>query len=410
MTPPARWLSDARAVAAARAMAILVLCGILISPPVSVLGQLGLVVLFASSGHLRSRFAAACRQPLGAGTLLFLLVIALGVPFSAAGLDEALRTLWGWRKLLVVPVGLALFDSAESKLRLLRLYVVACAVMAVVSYIAFATRTSFPIPDPIPGIVVRNHSTQGAVFCLAAFGSAALAVTGFGLSRAWRWAHAAMALLLVTNVVLVTTGRTGYLVLLVCACALALGSALELGHRPRVAALAGATLAGVLLAALLLTPASRARIDKAVHEVQTYRDQPQLTSMGIRIVFWVNSLALVRERPVLGWGTGAFETAYRAQVQGVTGVPGTIAKDPHNQYLSIAGEHGLVGLAVFLGFIASAFRQRPSRRFAVLGLGALAAWCATSMANSHFATFGEGTLLYAWMGAMLARERDPPAA
>jgi O-antigen ligase len=208
----------------------------------------------------------------------------------------------------------------------------------------------------------------------------------------------------------VTTGRTGYLILLVCGLAAAGGWALQRGFSARTAVVVAFSAAALLLAALFTLPAPRQGIDNAISQMQTYEHEAQLTSMGIRMVFWRNTIQLLREHPFTGWGTGSFEKAYETRVKGVQGVAGTITRDPHNQYLSIAGEHGLVGLAVFLGFIASAFRQRPSRRFAVLGLGALAAWCATSMANSHFATFGEGTLLYAWMGAMLARERDPPAA
>lgn len=401
---------DSRLLRAARWMAILVLAGVMVSPPIAVIGQAGLVVLFVLSTELRSRFARAARQPLGAAALVLLLVIAAGVPFSAVGPAEAARTLWGWRKLLMVPVGLALFDTRTAKLQLLRAFVSACAALALLSYVAFFAKISFPIPDPTPGIVSRNHSTQGAVFCLGAFGAAAVAVYGFGLSRRVRIAHAGIAAFIVSNIMLVTTGRTGYLVLLVCAVALAGGWALDRGFSLRTAFVAALAASALLLSALLTVPASRQGIDRAVSEMQTYRQETQITSMGIRVVFWRNTLQLLRERPILGWGTGSFEAAYRTRVQGVPGVAGTVTRDPHNQYLAIATENGLLGLAALLAFIASAAWQRPARPFAVLGLGALAAWCATSLANSHFATFGEGTLLYAWLGAMLAREREPPPA
>jgi O-antigen ligase len=408
--PAAATARDERFVTAGRWLAVLVMAGLMVSPFWANWGQLGLIVVFALSGHLRSRFAAACRQPLGAATLLLMLVIAAGVPFSAAGAVEGAKTLWGWRKLLLVPVGLALFETSRAKVFLLRAFVGASLLMTMLSYAAYFTGTVVLAHDPAPGIVARNHATQGAVFCLGAFGSAVLAIYGLGLSRTWRLVHGIGAAFIVSNVMVVTTGRTGYLALLVCAIALAAGWALQRGLRVRTAIVAAFAASALLLAGLLTVPASRQGIERAVSEMQTYQHETQITSMGIRVVFWRNTLPLLREHPVLGWGTGSFETAYRTRLQGVTGVAATVTRDPHNQYLSILTEHGLVGFTVFLAFIGSAFWQRPSAAFAVLGLGALAAWSATSMANSHFATFAEGVLLYTWMGALLAREREPPAA
>jgi O-antigen ligase len=408
--PAAATSRDERFVTAGRWLAVLVMAGLMVSPFWANWGQLGLIVVFALSGHLRSRFAAACRQPLGAATLLLLLVIAAGVPFSAAGAAEGAKTLWGWRKLLLVPVGLALFETPAAKVFLLRAFATAAGVMTVLSYAAYFSGVSVFAHDPAPGIIARNHVTQGAAFCLGAFASAALAIYGLGLSRKLRLLHAAGAVLMISNVMAVTTGRTGYLVLLVCAVAMAAGWALQRGLKLRTALVAAFAASALLLAGLLTVPASRQGIDLAVSEMQTYQHETRITSMGIRIIFWRNTLELLPRHPIAGWGTGSFETAYKTRVQGVPGVAGTVTKDPHNQYLGILTEHGAIGLAVFLGFIASAFWQRPSTAFAVLGLGALAAWSATSMANSHFATFGEGTLLYTWLGALLAREREPPAA
>jgi O-antigen ligase len=80
--------------------------------------------------------------------------------------------------------------------------------------------------------------------------------------------------------------------------------------------------------------------------------------------------------------------------------------DPHNQFLKIAAEHGLLGLAVFLALLAAAFRQRGAPPpYRLLGLGVLAAWCATSLFNSHFSTFAEGRFIWLWLGACLAWHR-----
>jgi O-antigen ligase len=126
--------------------------------------------------------------------------------------------------------------------------------------------------------------------------------------------------------------------------------------------------------------------------------------MGIRIIFWENTLQLIKQRPIIGYGTGAFEAAYSQQVAGKTGLQGLITADPHNQFMKIVGENGLIGLMLFLGFLVSIFRMKAATPFRILGLGAATAWIATSMANSHFSTFSEGTFIYVWLAVMLSSE------
>jgi len=126
--------------------------------------------------------------------------------------------------------------------------------------------------------------------------------------------------------------------------------------------------------------------------------------MGIRMYFWKNTLELIKEKPLLGYGTGAFESAYREHISKQTGVAATITSDPHNQFLKIATEHGLFGLFVFFAFLASSLRQKSSAPYSMLGLGVLCAWMATSLANSHFSTFSEGIFIFTWIGVMLANE------
>ena len=130
--------------------------------------------------------------------------------------------------------------------------------------------------------------------------------------------------------------------------------------------------------------------------------------MGIRMVFWKNTIQMLKNRPLLGYGTGAFKTGYQQQVANQSGVEATVTADPHNQFMKIVGEHGILGLAIFIGFLISAYQQRASRPYQLLGLGVLSAWIATSMANSHFSTFAEGSFIYIWLGAMLAKENSRP--
>jgi O-antigen ligase len=214
-------------------------------------------------------------------------------------------------------------------------------------------------------------------------------------------------LLLLANIALVTTGRSGYLVAMVCAVGAVSGYVFfgqrRLGTRGIVAAvLLVVSVAGMLL----LAPTSRERMLQGVQEVENYDQAKEVTSMGIRMIFWKNTVEMIREQPLFGYGTGAFGTAYDHKIAGRTGVAATPAGDPHNQYMKITAENGVVALLIFLGFLVAAARQRCAAPYRMIGLCVLASWCATSLFNSHFSTFNEGNFIYAWLGIMLA----PPAA
>jgi hypothetical protein len=73
--------------------------------------------------------------------------------------------------------------------------------------------------------------------------------------------------------------------------------------------------------------------------------------------------------------------------------------------LSIVVQHGVLGLLVFLSVLICALRAPASRLYRLLALGALAAWCVTSLFTGMFSIFAEGRLIWLWLGICLAREQ-----
>jgi O-antigen ligase len=389
-----------RTVEAARLLLIGVMVALFFSPPVTVLLELSLFGLMLSTAVLRTRLWRAVRHPPGALALAFWAVVTLGLLYTEGPPGESFNIWLSWRRVVLLVVALALFDEVAAKRRLVWTFVVVAAACAAASYAAVLL--DFTWYKYEPGITVRNHATQGMFFTVAAFASILLmkAERGPGV----RVALAAAALLLFTNAVFVTPGRSGYVVVAVLAAALvwAWPSAAPM---KRLAWASAATL--LALAVLASSPVVRERVAQGVDEALTYRQAREKTSIGLRVAFLRNTLELIAERPVIGYGTGAFEVAYTRHVQGRPGMDGMPTHDPHNQFLKIAAEHGLIGLAVFLALLVSAFRQRGAPPpYRLLGLGVLAAWCATSLFNSHFSTFAEGRFIWLWLGACLASPRS----
>lgn len=390
------------------AVACVLMCivgiSVLFSPPVMNLAALLLLVVIFSSAELRQSLWATWRLPMVKFVLLFYAIMIVGTTYSIAPKDVAVRMAIGWSKLLLVPIALSLFADTRWKLRFLKAFVGVVVVCAVISFGLWLFEIDLSVASKERGIFLRNHATQGMAFAVGAFGAFLLAVeSGAGRLRSL---YVLGGLLLLANIALVTTGRSGYLVAMVCAVMAVSGYVFFGRRRLGARGIVGAVLLVVgVVGILLLVPTSRERMIQGVQEVESYDQAKEVTSMGIRMTFWKNTVEMIRERPLFGYGTGAFGTAYDRKVEGRTGVAATPAGDPHNQYMKITAENGVVALLVFLGFLVAAARQRCAAPYRMIGLCVLASWCATSLFNSHFSTFNEGNFIYAWLGIMLA----PPA-
>ena len=105
----------------------------------------------------------------------------------------------------------------------------------------------------------------------------------------------------------------------------------------------------VILGFLLTSAVSGDRIHRAYEEIRTaYTPNSEYSSIGIRLVMWNNTLEMIQDKPFLGSGAGSYKYDYQATVEGVNGWRGGFTDDPHQQYLHIAAEYGLVGLMIFL--------------------------------------------------------------
>jgi len=380
---------------------IIVGISVLFSPPVMNLALLMLMVVILRSAELRRSLWATRQQPMVQFLLLFYAIIVVGALYSIAPKEDAVSMALGWKKLLLLPIALSLFTDIRWKSRFLNAFIGVMTVCAAASFCLWLFEVDLPVASRERGVFLRNHATQGMAFAVGACSAFILAAESE--PGRLRRLYGMSALLLLANVALVTTGRSGYLVAMVSAVVAVSGYVFFGQRRVDTRKIGSAILLVIGVAGLLLlAPASRERMLQGVQEVENYDQAKEVTSMGIRMIFWKNTLEMIQQRPLLGYGTGAFRTAYDRQVATQTGVAAESAGDPHNQYMKITAENGVIALLVFLGFIVAAARQHCAAPWRLLALCVLASWSATSLFNSHFSTFNEGYFVYAWLGVMLA--------
>jgi O-antigen ligase len=144
--------------------------------------------------------------------------------------------------------------------------------------------------------------------------------------------------------------------------------------------------------------------DRVLTFVTEYRawqpEETTQTSTGLRLEFYRNTLAIIREHPLLGVGTGGFPKAYADRVQAAEA---DLTRNPHNEYLHIAAQTGLAGLAALLWLFLLQWITAPrlteplERHLARALVLTIAVGC---VFNSFLLDHTEG-LMYAWLTALL---------
>ncbi len=349
-----------------------------------------------ASGRAVETLRAAAAQRFGQALLVFLALLAVDTLYSFATWEESWSSLWSWRKLVLGLIVLGLFADEAWKLRMLKAFLMVSTAGLMASFAGWLEW----IPSKhghSAGVFFTNHATQGVTFAVAALCCIEL---GRNAEPRLRNLLRTIALLFAINVVFISTSRSAYAALVCVALVSSIGF---MGWRrlPLVAS----TFVVLIAMSFGMSHTLRERVQEGVDEVRNYQSSPQVTSAGIRVVFWKNTLNLIAERPLFGYGTGSFASEYdRRFAKPDLGWRGLPATDPHNQYLFIAVENGLLGLAAFVAILAAAFWEaRGSGPYRAVIRGALLAWCVTSLFNSHFRTFPEGHLIWLLIGIMLAR-------
>jgi O-antigen ligase len=389
----------------ARVFAIIACVGLLYSPTVGSIGLIATYVFFLASGQAVARFKPVLARPSVYWGVAFLGIVLLAILYAAVPWQERWVDFYKWRTMLWFFVLLVLFDDHRWKERLLIAFIVGTAIAVAGSFVATAGWiTLWRGPDQL----LRNPATQGMAFAASALICLWMWLESWARGRvSWIWMILGGAYVL--NVVFITWGRSGYAVL-----GLGIGVLLLWRTSPRrgIAVVLGLALLGGI--AFFVSPRIQERAEQGIYE-WTHEDESKgHTPMGTRRVFYRNALEIVQEHWLLGVGTGGFRNAYAEHVAGKYEVSDWRAEptgDPHNQYLAVLAQHGVIGLAVFLLWIVAIVRDHGGTpRYRNLALAILCGWCVTSLFSSHFRTFAEGHLLMTFLGVLLAAVSPQPQA
>ncbi len=336
------------------------------------------------------RVLRANPSTLAALFLFFLMTTAIA--YSSVTAVEGFSTLRKYRELLLLPVIFSLLSLSSRQRRRAQLsFVAGCIVLMAVSYLFY-----FELLDGERyGYSLVYHITHS--FFMAVLGYWALHRSAVAGWRKFIWLLVFVAA--ITNLFYIAPGRTGMFVF----CCLAL---LYLYQRLSLVKCAISVIVFVSLlgAAYFTSDNFSGRVDEAFSEISHYEPGQSRTSIGQRFDWWAISIQLIKAKPLFGHGTGSYEAAHGRAIQKSRITP---TDNPHNEYLFLGVQFGLIGLALFILVIVLQLQEAKSiaKKDRQLLHGVLLALLAGSLMNSLLFDSQQGHF-YLFMSAALLAGSD----
>ncbi|MFI4937006.1 MAG: O-antigen ligase family protein [Candidatus Berkiellales bacterium] len=321
----------------------------------------------------------------------------LGVIYSVADLAAIQGGLRDCIRLLVIPVFIYFF-SARGVSRLAFFAFLSAMILTLV--LAFL-KVYFHFP-------IGLKYSMGGVFKCHIKTSFFMAISVFFLASQvkqnkpyWlRLLLISLIMLMVYYLLFMNAGRIGYMVLV-------LGTLILAWQRYRFKGIAISALLALItiIGAYATSDIFSQRINLLAQDFDFYQQGGRLheSSLGSRITFATNSLTLIKEHPLLGWGTGSFGSAYEKTFADQHTL---LTDNPHNEYLRITVEFGLLGLACLLLLLYQQWRLSRQLPLEVryLWQGIFITFITGCLFNSWLRDFTEGyyfslmtAMVFAWL-------------
>jgi O-antigen ligase len=300
------------------------------------------LVFWIFSGQYKNKFAIIKSSPPALLALSLFGLLAFSISYGTVPPLEAMTVLKKYRELLYFLIPLTLFQDNEKGVRSgVTAFICGCSLLMLLSYAMYFSI----IPMEKYGYSTVHHITHSFFMAVLAF---------FSLQRGfipgkYRYLYFGIAALASINLFYIAPGRTGMLVFI----GLALITFFQKLSLQK--SLVACVVACSLIAGLFLTSDNFAsRIKLAITEIEDYQPDAQesRSSMGMRFDWWQNSIDIIREKPLLGHGVGSFAHIQGRLIEGSSTKP---TDNPHNEYLLLTAQVGLVGTALFIGWLATIF-------------------------------------------------------
>jgi O-antigen ligase len=341
-------------------------------------------------------------KPIAWLVIALFLWILCGAAYTTAQRHEYVLHISKYSKLLVTALLFATLTTEQWKQRCLTAFMMSLSFILASQYAEIFWDLPWTVTKNqgwgIDHVVVGDYITQGVMVTFMLAITLTRALNGdFRDQKTWLWAMAALLCLL--SVTGLSSGRTGYvLALMTVAIIFALRwSGVRLAISLAVLALA---FTGVYVS----SKGVQNRLSQAHQEIfSTLEGDKKFSSLGGRLENYRQSVKLLRERPLVGWGTGSFHEQ-SCRVASTPEMCKQASWHPHNQYFLFAVQGGIVALGLFVAILllAALNLSQASMEAKMIGLSFVVIFAVDSLVNSSLFSARESHFFSIFLVVVLA--------
>jgi len=319
--------------------------------PISVAGaNVSMLVVLVSgllAGQYRQRWEAVRGNPVVWASLGLYAWMIIGIAYSPAPWPDVAQHLGKYFKLVFLVLVMSLLMDAKWRHR--------CwgAFTAAMLFTLACTYANIWIDLPwsrtqnqgwgVDHTVFKDYISQGIMMSMLVL--IALSQTlNSKLQPLIRYTWGGVSLLAAISITHLSAGRTGYMAL-----AAVLGAFALFAIKGRSRWLLVLLTLAAAITVFLTSAGLQGRVAQAVEEARGSNDH-DFTSIGQRLYFAEKTWALIQEKPLLGWGTGAYHEQY-CKVASSPEWCDAGKFHPHNQFLFIWMENGLLGIFILSALV-----------------------------------------------------------
>jgi O-antigen ligase len=266
------------------------------------------------------------------------LLFTLGVLYSQGSWHYSLQNWSKYLKIFYLLFFIPLFTQKKMRIQAVYLLIAGVMISEVFTYLHYFGVLTLNFPPSKHWLFVHNDIDAAFIVSFTAFLLANLVL----MSKKYRWLFLFCFLVCSIDILFLNQERTGYLIYLAL---MGLFLFQRLGVRGLLAAAVSVPLlfSGLYLGCHQFND----RINQIITNVVDYQKGNKETSIGLRLTFAEYSFKVIRHNLIFGAGTGSFFEVYRA-MNGPKIDSETRPTHPHNEYIAMLFQLGLIGLIVFI--------------------------------------------------------------
>ena len=376
--------------------------------PLTVSGANTIVVIISFtwllSGNYRKKFYNITSSKVIFASLIFYSVHLIGM-FWTEDISWGLHILHKmWYFILFFPI---LFDIVKKEYvkYYISAFLLAISFTELVSYLIW-----FEIIEPFKNASVQNptpfmtHVTYNPILAFAIYLVTHEIFFNKNISKLYFFAYSFFAVTMSINM-FITGGRAGQVMYFLALSILIF----QFFNTQKIKALIVIMLLipSIFFAAYQASPLYKTRVDLALDNVvEFYKSDQKYTSVGLRLHYAANSWTAFKENPILGAGTGDFPSKYR-EINEIKSPDFPYSTNPHNMYLLIMVQSGLIGLAslfyLFYTQIRFSIKSESSRFYRDVGITLPILFIVINLSDSYLLGHYT-TLMYVFFSAFLYKD------